>query len=63
MAYDSKAVKIPKSIKCEASFITDPQRRNFFIRSHVELLQQQALGRARRNREHNAPAAAEGARE
>jgi hypothetical protein len=51
MSYDSRAVKIPKSIKCEASFITDRERRNFFIKTHVQLLEQQVWSRTRRNRD------------
>lgn len=36
--YDSKTIKLPKSVKRSASTIMDAHKRGAFIRSYVELL-------------------------
>lgn len=36
--YDSKAVKLPKSIKRRSSTIVDAHKRGAFIRSYVQVL-------------------------
>jgi hypothetical protein len=39
--YDSKAVKVPKSVKRVASTYIDNHRRGAFIRSYVLILEEQ----------------------
>lgn len=39
--YDSKAVKVPKSVKRVASTIQDNHVRGAFIRSYVQILEDQ----------------------
>ncbi len=36
--YDSRTIKIPKTVKRSASTIMDPHKRGAFIRSYVNLL-------------------------
>jgi hypothetical protein len=39
MAYDSRAVKVPKSVKRRASTIVNAHERGAFIRSFVKILE------------------------
>ena len=39
--YDSKAVKVPKSVKVLAATYLDNHRRGAFIRSYVRILEEQ----------------------
>jgi hypothetical protein len=48
MAYDSKAIKLPKQVKRSAAQIIDPHQRGAFIRSYVRIVE--AEGRVRTNR-------------
>jgi len=50
MAYDSKAVKVPKSVKWAAANIADKHARGAFIKLHVKNLEAEASGRNFRNR-------------
>lgn len=50
MAYDSRAVKLPKSVKCVAANILDKHKRGEFIRNHVKVLESEAHSRNFRNR-------------
>ena len=50
MAYDSKAVKVPKSVKCVAATIMDKHKRGEFIRNHVKVLEAETHSRNFRNR-------------
>lgn len=50
MAYDSKSVKVPKSVKWAASTIADKHARGAFIRLHVKTLESEAHTRVARNR-------------
>jgi hypothetical protein len=47
--YDSKTVKVPKSVKRMASTVIDAHKRGAFIRSYVEILQSQAHSARRGN--------------
>lgn len=49
MAYDSKAVKVGKSIKMVASNILDSHERGDFIRLYVRIAQADARGRSIKN--------------
>jgi hypothetical protein len=42
--YDSKAVKVPKSVKRRASTILNPHARGAFVRSYVAILESEARG-------------------
>ena len=48
MAYDPKAIKLPKQIKRSANAYTDPHRRGAFIRSFVKIIENE--GRMRSNK-------------
>jgi hypothetical protein len=48
MAYDAKAVKVPKSVKRAAAQYMDPHQRGAFIRSFVRVLESE--GRSRNSR-------------
>jgi hypothetical protein len=50
MAYDSKSVKVPKSVKCVAATIKDKHLRGAFIKMHVKQLESEAHTRVSRNR-------------
>lgn len=50
MAYDSKSVKVPKSVKCVAATIADKHARGHFIKLHVKNLESEAHTRVARNR-------------
>lgn len=50
MAYDSKSVKVPKSVKWAAANIADKHARGAFIRLHVKTLESEAHTRVARNR-------------
>ena len=50
MAYDAKAVKVPKSVKRVAALIADKHSRGAFIKLHVKNLEAEASGRNFRNR-------------
>ena len=52
MAYDAKAVKVPKSVKRVAAYIMDKHARGAFIRQHVRVLESEAHTRVARNRGH-----------
>jgi hypothetical protein len=45
--YDSKTVKVSKTIKRGAATIIDPQKRGAFIRSYVAILQSELATKAR----------------
>ena len=45
--YDSKAVKVPKSVKRRASTIRDNHARGAFIRSYVQILESELRGSKR----------------
>jgi hypothetical protein len=47
MAYDSKAVKIPKQIKRSAAKFIDPHKRGEFIKSYVKILESESRQRNR----------------
>lgn len=47
MAYDSKAIKLPKSIKRAASRFIDPHKRGEFIRSYVKIIESESRQRNR----------------
>jgi len=46
--YDSRAVKVPKSIKRRAARILDAHQRGDFIRSYVEIIQANSRANGRR---------------
>ena len=48
MAYDAKAIKLPKQIKRSAAAYTDPHQRGAFIRSYVKIIESES--RIRNNR-------------
>ena len=50
MAYDSRAVKLPKSVKRVAANIMDKHQRGAFIRQYVVVLESEAHSRVARNR-------------
>lgn len=50
MAYDSRAVKLPKTVKCVAATIMDKHARGAFIKMHVKNLETAAQSRNYRNR-------------
>ena len=39
MAYDPRAVKIPKAIKRSAAYETDPHKRGSILRSYVKIFE------------------------
>jgi hypothetical protein len=45
MAYDSKAIKLPKQIKRSAALILDPHVRGAFIRSFVKVIESEGRGK------------------
>lgn len=47
--YDNKAIKLPKSIKRQASTILDAHTRGAFIRSYVQVIGQNAQQTKGRN--------------
>jgi hypothetical protein len=49
--FDSKAVKVPKSVKRMADTIIDKHQRGAFIRSYVQIYEEQMKSRASRNRD------------
>lgn len=49
--YDSKAVKVPKSVKRMAANILDAHKRGAFIRSYVQIIEEQSRGRSSKNKE------------
>jgi hypothetical protein len=49
--YDSKAIKMPKSVKRVASTIVDRQQRGAFIRSYVRIVEEQSRGRTSRSKD------------
>lgn len=52
MAYDPRAVKLPKSVKRRASTIVDAHERGTFIRSFVKVLEaEQAFSKNRNKKE------------
>jgi hypothetical protein len=50
MAYDSKAVKVPKQVKRSAAQYIDPHQRGAFIRSYVRILEAETHQRSNKNR-------------
>lgn len=50
MAYDSRAVRVPKATKVMASFIADKSVRKQFIRDQVKILETEVRNRNARNR-------------
>lgn len=50
MAYDPRAVNLPKSIKTMAAFIQDKSQRREFIRGAVKLEEARAEYRSSRNK-------------
>lgn len=48
--YDSKAVKVSKSVKRVASTIVDRHQRGAFIRSYVQVIEEQSRGRSSRTK-------------
>jgi hypothetical protein len=54
MAYDAKAIKLPKQIKRSAAAYTDPHQRGAFIRSYVKIIE--AENRIRTTRKDRASA-------
>lgn len=50
MAYDSKAVKLSKTVKRVAANIADKHARGHFIKLHVRTLESEAHTRVSRNR-------------
>ena len=48
MAYDAKAIKLPKQIKRSATAYTDPHRRGAFIRSFVRIIETEGRGKSTR---------------
>lgn len=50
MAYDSRAVKVPKAVKTVAANIEDKALRRSFIREFVTIAEQEAHNRNIRNR-------------
>jgi hypothetical protein len=49
--YDSKAVKVPKSVKRMASTLIDNHQRGAYIRSYVRVIQEQSRGRTSRSKD------------
>jgi len=47
MAYDSKAVKLPKTVKRAAASFIDPHARGEFIKSFVKILEAEAATKSR----------------
>ena len=50
MAYDSRAVKLSKTVKCVAATIADKHARGAFIKLHIKTLENEAHTRVSRNR-------------
>lgn len=50
MSYDSRAVKVSKTVKRIAAMIPNAESRNHLIRLHVKLLSEQAHTRSARNK-------------
>ena len=50
MAYDPKAVKLPKSVKRLAANELDPHKRGALIRSYVKILEAEQFASKNRNR-------------
>jgi hypothetical protein len=50
MAYDPKAVKLPKSIKRLAANELDPHKRGALVRSYVKILEAEQFASKNRNR-------------
>ena len=46
MAYDPRAIKLPKQIKRSANAYTDPHQRGAFIRSFVRIIENESRGRS-----------------
>ena len=42
MAYDSRAIKLPKQVKRSAAAYTDPHQRGAFIRSFVRMIENES---------------------
>lgn len=42
MAYDSRAIKLPKQVKRSAAAYTDPHQRGAFIRSFVRVIENES---------------------
>jgi len=55
MAYDPKAVKIHKEIKRQAATISDPELKNFFMKSYVKIAEEAGRLKSRRGRDDAAP--------
>ncbi len=52
MAYDPRAVKLPKSVKRRAATIADAHQRGALIRSYVKILEDERLqGKNRKSKE------------
>jgi hypothetical protein len=52
MAYDAKAIKLPKQVKRSATAYTDPHQRGSFIRSFVRILESEnQRGSARKSKD------------
>ena len=51
MAYDAKAVKVPKSVKRAAATYLDPHQRGAFVRSFVRILESDGRSRSTRNKD------------
>lgn len=52
MAYDPRAIKLPKQVKRSAAAYTDSHQRGAFIRSFVRMLENEnARGNSRRERD------------
>jgi len=52
MAYDAKAIKLPKQVKRSAAAYTNPHERGAFIRSFVRMLENEsARGNSRKERD------------
>jgi hypothetical protein len=49
--YDSKAVKVPKSVKRVASTILDRHQRGAFIRSYARIVEENSRGRTGRSKD------------
>lgn len=49
MAYDPKAVKLPKSVKRRAATILDSHERGAIIRSYVKILEAEQFASKNRN--------------
>jgi len=51
MAYDPRAIKLPKQVKRSAAAYTDAHQRGAFIRSYVRILENETARGGRKERD------------